>query len=166
MRGAGAYYSFVQLTHEYGFGSDISLDHDKLLVGFAGLDYGMIVQVLEQSLDDLSGENPSVRPLIDYLPPKTEAAIRREQTRFGRGATIDDITLRSSAPVEVGATYLLRSISYDRSDILVGLKVARKDSDGSLIIAWKLLNRFAAPKVDREKLEKSQVVSLLKRNTN
>jgi hypothetical protein len=166
MRGAGAYYSFVQLTHEYGFGSDISLDHDKLLVGFAGLDYGMIVQVLEQSLDDLSGGNPSVRPLIDYLPPKTEAAIRREQTRFGRGATIDDITLRSSAPVEVGATYLLRSISYDRSDILVGLKVARKDSDGSLIIAWKLLNRFAAPKVDREKLEKSQVVSLLKRNTN
>jgi hypothetical protein len=99
---------------------------------------------------------------MDYLPPKAEAAIRREQTRFGLGTTIDEITLRSSAPVEIGATYLLRSISYDRSDILVGLKVVRKDSDGSLIIAWKLLNKFSTPKLVREKPE---VISFLKRDS-
>jgi len=162
MRGAGAYYSFVRLTHEYGSGSDISLDHDKLLVGFAGLDYGMLVEVSDQSIEDLSGDSPWLRPLMDYVPPKAEAAIRREQTRFGLGTTIDDMTLRSSAPVEIGATYLLRSISYDRSDILVGLKVVRKDSDGSLIIAWKLLNKFSTPKLVREKPE---VVSFLKRDS-
>jgi hypothetical protein len=52
-------------------------------------------------------------------------------------------------PVEVNATYLLRSISYRDSDILVGLKVIRRDSDGSVVLAWKLLKKFKAPEVDR-----------------
>ena len=153
MRGAGAYYSFVRLTHEYGFGSDISLDHDNLSVGFAGLDFGMIVQVFDSSFGDLSCASRSARILMEYLPPKTEPAIRTEQTRFGRGTAFDEINLKSSVPVEIGATYVLRSISYDRSDILVGLKVVRKDSDGSVIIAWKLLNKFSTPKVTRQKPE-------------
>jgi hypothetical protein len=165
MRGAGAYYSFVRLTHEYGFGSDISLDHDKLLVGFAGFDYGMIVQVIDQSLDDLSTDNPWARPLMDYSPPKAESEIRREQTRFGLGATIDDVTLRSSAPIEIGGTYLLRSISYDSSDILVGLKVVRKDSDGSVVIAWKLLNKFPAPKAVRAKGDVISRLALTQKST-
>ena len=162
LRGGGAYYSFAQLTHEYGFGSDISLDQDRLLVGFAGFDFGMIVQVSDQSLDDLSSENPCVRALMEYLPPKLESAIRTEQQRFAQGTTIDDIKLKSSVPVDIGATYLLRSISYDTSDVLVGFKVVRKDSDGSLILAWKLLNRFSVPKAVRSKPE---AVSLVTRHT-
>ena len=51
--------------------------------------------------------------------------------------------------MELNATYLLRSISYSRADILVALQVVRKDSDGSMIIAWKLLKSFATPEVAR-----------------
>src|SRR5690349_10760219 len=38
MNGGGAYYSFVRLTNEYGYGSDIGLEQDHLSVGFAGAD--------------------------------------------------------------------------------------------------------------------------------
>src|SRR5450432_737873 len=30
IRGGGAYYSFVNLTHQYGYGSDIELDHNRV----------------------------------------------------------------------------------------------------------------------------------------
>src|SRR5215470_7400786 len=59
IRGAGAYYSFTRLTHEYGYGSDIELQmfpyiptsDDAIppisayifLTGFAGADYGFFV---------------------------------------------------------------------------------------------------------------------------
>src|SRR5690349_8887524 len=36
MNGGGAYYSFVRLTNEYGYGSDVSLEQNQFLVGFAG----------------------------------------------------------------------------------------------------------------------------------
>jgi hypothetical protein len=147
MNGGGAYYSFAKLTHEYGFGSDISLDHDQLSVGFAGLDYGMLLKVDDVSLQELSSNHPYASPLINYDPSTVESVIRKEQRKFATGTVIDGLSLKRSVPVEVNATYLLRSISYSSSDILVGLKVVRRDSDGSLIIAWKLLKKFASPQV-------------------
>ena len=153
IRGGGAYYSFVRLTHEYGYGSDISLDQDNFQVGFAGFDYGMIVRVLQSSLESLSAESPAVKTVMDYQPPKIEQAIRREQRRFADGTVIDGINLKERVPVEVDATYIVRSISYDQSDVLVGIKVVRKDSDGSVVIAWKLLNTFSTPRAIRDKQE-------------
>jgi hypothetical protein len=147
MRGGGAYYSFVSLTHEYGFGSDIELDHDNLSVGFAGLDYGMLLKINDVSLQELSSDFPNAGPLVNYDPPTVESVIRKEQRTFMTGTVIDGLSLKGRVPVEVNATYLLRSISYSRSDILVALKVVRRDSDGSVIVAWKLLKKFATPQV-------------------
>src|ERR1043166_8156949 len=163
MRGAGAYYSFVRPTHEYGFGSDIELDQDTLRVGFAGYDYGMIVRLSDTSLEDCSAETPAAKGLMAYDPPKSETAIRKEQGRFMDGTVLVGINVKASVPVEVDSSYLLRSISYDRSDVLVGFKVVRKDSDGSLVISWKPLNKFAVPKPVRNKEE--VIGSLLKGNT-
>src|ERR1043166_9249147 len=39
INGGGSYYSFSRFTHEYGYGSDISLEQGKLQVGFAGADF-------------------------------------------------------------------------------------------------------------------------------
>ncbi len=50
----GAYYSFTRLTHEYGSGSDISLEQDFLSVGFAGADYGMLTNIGDVSLEDIT----------------------------------------------------------------------------------------------------------------
>ncbi|MEK6283404.1 MAG: hypothetical protein AABN95_23880 [Acidobacteriota bacterium] len=40
---------------------------------------------------------------------------------------------------------LLRSIGYRASDVLVAFKVVRQDTDGSVILAWKLLKKYPVP---------------------
>ena len=47
----------------------------------------------------------------------------------------------------MNTTYLLRSINYGESDVLVALRVVRKDTDGSVIIVWKLLKKYSAPEL-------------------
>jgi len=45
-------------------------------------------------------------------------------------------------PIQMNTTYLLRSISYGRSDVVVAFRVVRQDTDASVTIAWKLLKKF------------------------
>jgi hypothetical protein len=149
VRGGGAFYSFDRLTHAYGYGSDIELEQGYLSVGFAGCDYGIILKAGAISLDEISLEHPSAFFLAAYKPATTEPQARVEQRRFGSGDTIDGIKYGERVKVEVGATYVLRSINYDDSDVLVALKVVRQDTDGSLIIAWKLLQKFPKPALAR-----------------
>jgi hypothetical protein len=149
VRGGGAYYSFVRLTHAYGYGSDIELSQGYLSVGFAGADYGIISVSGAVSLDEISLEHPSAFYLAAYKPADTEPQARIEQRRFATGETTDGIKYSCRVKAEVGMTYVLRSIDYDRSDLLVALKVIRQDTDGSLIIAWKLLKKYATPKLAR-----------------
>jgi hypothetical protein len=149
IRGGGAYYSFADLTHSYGFGNDLELDHNILSVGFAGADYGMLTKLGDQPLADITINEVRARFIAEYKPPKPEPAARSEFRRFQKGATIDGVLYRSRLPVEVGTTYLLRSIVYRTSDVLVAFRVVRKDTDGSVIIAWKLLKEYPVPQLTR-----------------
>lgn len=143
IRGGGAYYSFARLTHAYGYGSDIELDHDNLSVGFAGADYGMITNLGQVPLDEVTLAQPYTIFLASYAAPANDPDARAEARRFSEHRVpINGLTYARTLPAKVGDTYLLRSISYDRSDVLIGLTVFRKDTDGSVIIAWKLLQKF------------------------
>jgi hypothetical protein len=145
----GGYYSFTRLTHEYGSGSDISLEQDSLSVGFAGADYGMLTNLGDVSLDEITLEHPSVRFISEYVPANRELDARSEYRRFSTGETIGGVPYRTRLPVEVKATYLLRSIDYDRADVLVAFRVVRKDIDRSVIIVWKLLKKYPKPELAR-----------------
>ncbi|MCM3874032.1 MAG: hypothetical protein ND895_25370 [Pyrinomonadaceae bacterium] len=176
MRGGGAYYSFASLTHEYGFGSDIQLESDHLSVGGAGADYGILFNLGEVALDKLKLEDPRVRSMSDYTPPSKESDARREARKFG--PSVNDIgrtalpldmgftnrlpedllsypdmfpsgsVYRSRLRVLVNSTYLLRSINYLHSDVLVAFKVVRRDSDdGSVILVWKRLKKYPVPQL-------------------
>ncbi len=91
LRRGGAYYSFTKLTHEYGYGSDISLEMGNLSVGFAGADYGMLASLGDASLDSLTLETPGVSALASYTPPASEPKARIEQRRN----LLVDLRLRS-----------------------------------------------------------------------
>lgn len=148
LKGGGAYYSFFYLSHEYGYGSDLELDHNKFTVGFEG-GYGMLVRIGDVSLNDVSLGSPTSDFIARYRPARTAFYLRCELKRFHDGVEVDGLVYRSSLPVEVNSTYLLRSISYGRSDLLVAFRVTRQDSEGSVILAWKLLNRYLKPGFDR-----------------
>jgi len=150
VRGGGAYYSFSRLTHEYGYGSDIELQQNYLSVGFAGADYGMMFNLGDVNLDDLTLENPDVQRMAAYVVPSAVREARAEAMRLGQPAAIEGGDgFRSRLPVKVGTTYILRSFDFGRSDVLVAFHVVRKDSDGSVIIAWKLLKKFPKPELAR-----------------
>src|SRR6267154_6608236 len=61
IRGGGAYYSFANLTHAYGYGNDLELDHNVLSVGFAGKDYGMLTNFGDRQLENITLNDPGTR---------------------------------------------------------------------------------------------------------
>ena len=155
IRGGGAYYSFTRQSNEYGRATDLGLQQGNLSVGFAGADYGMLIKLDGANLEDVSTELPGITFLAKYTAVSSEPDARIEQRRFGGGGTvIDGISYRGHLRAEVGATYVLRSIAFDASDVLVAFKVVRQDADGSLIIAWKLLQKFPKPELTRSTASK------------
>jgi hypothetical protein len=142
VRGGGAYYSFINLSNEYGRGSDLSLEQGFLSVGFAGADYGMLINVGDIPLDQVNAEIPGIGFLTAYSAPKEEPQARLEARRFSVGTTIDGVPFTRQQRAQVDTTYVVRSIVYSSSDVLVAFRVLRKDRDGSLIILWKLLKSY------------------------
>jgi hypothetical protein len=144
-RGGGAYYSFFLKTHEYGHGSDIELTSGSFKVGFAGADYGFFVDLGDIPIEDVPA-NATIPAQLDpekvqawdeawnYRPPNDLARLRQEV----RPST-------SRAPAVAGVTYLLRSISPDRSDTLTAVRVVKVFEDGSVILLWRGLRSWLPP---------------------
>jgi hypothetical protein len=148
-RGGGAYYSFTRLTHAYGQGSDIALEQKYLSVGFAGTDYGILHNIGDIQLDEIGAEHPIGKVLFTHVAATDEPQARVEQRRFATGTTMDGVVYRDRALLQVNASYLLRSINYSNSDVLVALRVVRQDVDGSAIILWKLVKKYPKPELAR-----------------
>jgi hypothetical protein len=148
--GGGALYSFVHSTHEpEQVGYDIQLYYEKLSVGFGGADYGLLLNLGDTPLDQVVSEHPAVRALLDYKASTVEADARTAHTTLWQGMDLSGVVFKSSLPAKVSNTYLLRSILYNNSDIAVAFRVTRKDTDGSLLIIYKVLKNFPVPKLQR-----------------
>jgi hypothetical protein len=148
--GGGAYYSFTRHSHDYNSGSpEISLEMGTLSVGFAGADYGMLTSLGDVPVESTTIDYPAARFMAEYNTPTDEPAARSEARRFGQGVMVGGLLYKEKLPVKVNTTYLLRSINYVASDVLVAFRVVRQDSDGSVIIIWKLLKNYPRPKLAR-----------------
>jgi hypothetical protein len=143
-RGGGSYYSFHRKSQEYGRGSDIGLERGYLKVGFAGADYGFLCDLGEIRLEEVTKDSKEAFFLVGYRPPSFEPEVRQEQRKAWE-YDANGVIYKSSLSWVVGHTYLVRSISFDASDLLAAFTVARKDADGSLIIFWKTLENFEKP---------------------
>jgi hypothetical protein len=157
-------YSFANLTHSMVNGSDIQLNENKLSTG-SGLGYGMMVNLGDVPLEQIDLFDSRTRFLADYKRPVTILFARDEASRFQNSVIANDgLHYQNSLPVEIGSTYLLRSINYGRplsipiksdeskwgahsTDVLVAFRVVRKDTDGGVTIAWKLLKKYSTPKL-------------------
>jgi len=149
INGGGAYYSFARLTHEYGFGSDIELEQRQFSVGFAGADFGFLTRLGKKSLEGATLDDPAAVFLASFTAPTIEAEAREQARRSGTGFEANGFTYKSRQPLKAKNTYLLRSISYRESDLLVAFRLIREDTDGSAVILWKILKRFPVPELAR-----------------
>jgi hypothetical protein len=151
IRGGGAYYSFVRLTHEYGYGSDIELSREEFSVGFAGYDFGFLIDVGALSLEEITLEHPALKFLTTFTPALVEPEIRAQQRQSGQGIQAGEFNYTRRVPVKVGHAYLLRSIDYDTSDVIVAFQALRQEADGSVVLIWKMLKKLSPPKPERPK---------------
>jgi hypothetical protein len=149
-RDGGAYYSFTRLTHAYGYGSDLSLERGQFQVGFAGADYGFLTNIGDVPLETVDLETLEAKLMAEYIPADKEPNARLEHRRFGQGVTIDGLTVKSSVPMRLNSTYLLRAINYDQADVLIAFRVVEIDSEGTPLILWQRLKRFSTPLLARK----------------
>ena len=112
MRGGGAYFSFTRRSHEYGYGSDLELDHNRFMVGFAGADYGMRIRLGDVPLDSIPEDDPRLIYMASYKPPSNEQRARSEHRDFVKGREVDGFMYQRSVAARANSTYLLRSINY------------------------------------------------------
>jgi hypothetical protein len=143
IRGGGAYYSFVDLTHEYGYGSDLGLEQKYISSGFAGCDFGYMVNLGNIELSQANEAHPALDYLLNFKPAIGEPEIRKQQSRDDFTENGFNYTRRTK--FQVNDSFALRSINFDRSDILVVFKITRMDTDGSIILAWKKIKDFPVP---------------------
>ena len=159
LAGGGAYYSFSRRTAEYGHGSDIELQGDTLMVGFAGMDYGFFVPLATGSLDQLIRIDEAfpewcpaeVRSAWDYAwnyqSPAQRVEVRHAFRNFRDGKPIGQVVAMSHIAFSIGRILLLRSFNYNGrpgDDVLVALFCAERLADGSAVLAWKLLRQQKA----------------------
>lgn len=147
LRGGGAYYSFFAKTNEYGYGSDLELSNGQLSVGFAGADYGFLSDLGNIEIET-AHKHHVVAAFASYEPPNSDAEAREEKRKFREGV-MDTVLKKSMLPVNVGNVYLLRSINYRTSDILVAFRIEREDADGSIVIFWKTIKKFPSPELSQ-----------------
>ena len=147
IRGGGAYYSFTRLTNEYGYGDDIELQQGKLQVGFAGADFGFLTSLGDVPIESITADDPGIHFLAAFNTPSAEAEARAQNRKSGEGFIVEGFTYRNFLPMTSNTTYGLRSINYGDSDVLVALRVTRQDTDGSVVLAWKVLRRFPVPQL-------------------
>ena len=145
IRGGGAYYSFTRLTHEYGYGSDIGLEQKGFQVGFAGADFGFLTMLEGVALEEVTLDHPAVQYLAMFSAPSKEPEARVQQQRASAGFKVGNFTYKNNLMAIVGFTYIVRSVQYGEADVLAAFRVVREDSDGSLILIWKILKKFPTP---------------------
>ncbi len=146
--GGGAYYSFFLRTHEYGRGSDISLEQNYFSVGFAGADFGFLFNLGDMPIEDVTTETNGVKYLVEFVTPSTEPQARIQQRRAWEFEE-DGFKYQRRVLAKVGNTYVVRSVNYGDSDWLVAFRSIDEDFDGSITIAWKVLKKFPKPELAR-----------------
>jgi len=145
--GGGAFYSFTLLNHAPGDWADLKLKDGNLEVAFGSDVLGALITLGDISLDSLTSDSPGVRVLAHYARPSHRKQAIIEDQRFISGVTVDTVTVKTALPVHEQMTYVLRSIAYGRSDLLVAVRVVKQNEDGSILLLWKRLNKFSIPRL-------------------
>ena len=149
IRGGGAYYSFMDRTNDAVNSSAISLEQGQLATILAGANYSIFISLGDVPLENVSLETSAAQVLAQHTPAEDEPQARIEQRKAMQGASIGGIAYKERLPAKVNSTFVLRSVNYSTSDVLVAFRVVRIDNDDSVTIIWKLLKKFPTPYMAR-----------------
>ena len=138
----GSVYSFSEGTHVQSDRSELGLEDGQLRSGFAGTVLGLLVNLGDEPIDSVNLDSPGVNYLAKFQAPRRRTDAAAQYKRNAVGFTFDNYFYRTILPATPGTTYALRSVADRRADILVLFRVVRQDQDGSIVLAWKRLQKF------------------------
>lgn len=155
--GFGAYaslYSFSKAKHGNGLHgyvdprlgwAELRLMNGRFITGFTGESLGVMVALGEVPLEAVTPETYGVTGLTNITPPADylEAASLSRKNRAG--FALERFRYGSSLPVAESMTYVLRSTSNKRADVLVGFRVVRLDESGGITLIWRKLKTYPKP---------------------
>jgi len=128
MREGGAYWSFSKRSNSYDDWPQIELQQWNFSTGFAGADTGIVAR----------------------LDARTLAGVSESGLDAGLVAPAEDVYAkarsgRSDRPkAEKGGIYAVRSVIWDKCDVLAAFQVVDTDTRGATI-AWRVIRTFDVP---------------------
>ena len=147
-------YSFSKEKHGNGLHgyvdprlgwAELRLLNGRFATGFTGESLGVLVALGDVPLETVSPETYGVTGLTNIIPPADyfEAATLSRRNRAG--FALERFRYGSSLPAAQNTTYVLRSTSNKRADVLVAFRVVRLDDNGSITLLWRKLKGYPKP---------------------
>lgn len=145
--GNGSVYSFTKESNLLDSWAEIVLSKNSLGVPYRKNLLGVIKALGDISLDKVDINSPQISGIKNIIPPNSIKVL--EETRK---------SLSVKEPAIVGNTYILRIMHFsepnplgnrrnDSTDLLLALKIIRKENNGSLTIIWKEIENKKTPKL-------------------
>jgi len=136
--GGGSYFSFGERVNDYQSTADIGCEQGHFMSGFHGGCAGAVTRIdtglRELTLDDVPAE---LRETHDANFTELSRHLRHVSNEYWRSRA-------RVTSIEVGATYVVRSVHDAKRDLLVGVQVLSEDDFG-VTFAWKILKRYPTP---------------------
>jgi hypothetical protein len=168
-----AFYSFREKEHTTDYLSDITYKNG-FFVTDGILSQGILTALGDVPLESVSLAAGGMKFLIDYEPAVQVREALKQFIEIGRGLKDGDYEYRKAVRAAENTTYALRIIAYrgnfystyrgrvfdvlagdKRTDMILAFRVLRKDSDGSVTLLWKEVDRQKAPRVVFPKRERN-----------
>jgi len=86
--------------------------------------------------------SPEVAELSSFIPATDYTLAAKQYLQSKAAFKIDSFVYRASLPALINTTYVLRSISYGRSDVLIVFRVLHAENNGGITILWKKINAY------------------------
>ena len=128
---------------------ELKLGDGRFFTGFTGEALGVLVSLGNTSLESVTPETDGVTGLTNITPPADYLEATALSRRNRAGFELDKFCYGSSLPVSVNTTYVLRSTSNKRADLLVGFRVLEVEADGSVTLLWRKLRSYPKPEWKR-----------------
>ena len=172
----GEFYSFRTRDYSLERFSDLTFKDGKFISRKFPVQ-GILVSLGNIPLENVSLDSAGIKFLVDFKPAKESSEVIKQFRKIAQGVDFNGFHYASSLSAAVNTTYAFRIIAYrienqirfwrnderfsrdKRIDLTVAFRVIRKESDGSLIILWKELNRQKAPKMVFQKKGKFTDIS-------
>jgi len=125
--------------------AELKLGDGKFFTGFTGESLGVLVALGDTPLETVTPVTEGVTGLTNIIPPDDYLEASALSRRNRAGFAMDRFKYGSSLPVLLNTTYVLRSTSNKRADLLIAFRVVRVASDGDVTIVWRKLKTYPKP---------------------